>query len=79
MAHPELIEYITQQKSSSGSISPVQTEISEYVAMLIMKDQENHNFLEYFGDDDLGYKKFDAYIPNMLQTLQYYDSIQTIN
>lgn len=79
MANPDLVEYIMQQKWSYGTISPINTEISEYIAMVIMKDQENHSFLEYFGSDKLGYQKFDPYIPNMLQTLQYYDSIQTIN
>lgn len=79
MANPDLVDYIMKQKWNYGDISPISTSISEYIAMLIMKDQEKHNFLEYFGDDALGYKKFDTYMPYMLNTLQYYDSIYAAN
>ncbi len=73
ISNPELVDYIMQEEWNYGTISPIGTNISEYVAMMVMKDQEKHNFLEYFGNDKLGYKKFDPYIPNMLQTLQYYE------
>lgn len=77
--NPKLVEYIMGQKGSYGDISPISTPMSEYIAMVIMKDQEKHNFLEYFGDDNGGYKNFDSHISHMLHTLQYYDSLQTIN
>ena len=78
MSHPEFTDHIIQQQWIHEN-SPISTTIGEYIAMIIMKDQEKHSFLEYVGEDELWYKIFDAYIPDMLTTLQHYDSIKTKN
>ena len=77
-AHPELTKYIMQQ-TWEWDLLYIGIPICNYIAMLIMKDQEKINFLEFYGDDQLWYKKYDIYIPNMLATLQYYDSIYATN